>query len=421
MLSATKQVLLSGTGTGVRRLTLTNAITDTTRYAGVEGDGLTAPAGYGVWPAATNLVTDGGCETDAAYYTADNGGAGVVSVTRITTDAAFGSACAQVVTDGNNTDQGQNMATFITGLSAGTAYSWAMSAKSVSGATAARLRIKWYDAASSVISTSDTDITLTTSWARYSISATSPALTTKCVAQIINKTATAMTVNIDGMQFEAGEIATPYIETDGGTAARSAGRVQVPAQGLFTPTQGAVVLRQNVPYASASLPNAAPMSFSWGDDTGTAYIIAFMQSGNLNVRRRGGGGSFDAVTVTATFSAGATQTVFAAWESAQIKASLDGSTFSTGAVANGIPTLPATCDLERDLNGSYYNYGRALWAITFKGTPTNADAALGWMTQNAVPTMNQIAQLSAASKPTLLIPAKTADAVMLPAYFGGTL
>lgn len=177
------------------------------------------------WPAATNLVTNGGFETNATYYTADNGGAGVVTITRITTDAAFGAACGQLVTDGNNVDQGQNMAAFIEGLTAGVSYAWSISAKSVSGATAARLRIRWFDAGTAQISTSDTDITLTTSWKRYSISAPAPALTVKCVAQIINKNAVAMTVNIDGAQFELGSVATPYIETNGGTATRSAGRV----------------------------------------------------------------------------------------------------------------------------------------------------------------------------------------------------
>src|SRR5690606_38265908 len=65
----------SGGGGGGSRYTVESLtfsgdlITDAVREAGVEGDGLTPPAGVGPWPAATNLVTNGGFETNTDGWT----------------------------------------------------------------------------------------------------------------------------------------------------------------------------------------------------------------------------------------------------------------------------------------------------------------------------------------------------------------
>ena len=69
--------------------------------------------------------------------------------------------------------------------------------------------------------------------------------------------------------------------------------------------------------------------------------------------------------------------------------------------------------------GASHGVGNYLWVLTGKGTLTDADAARINSWGYAVPTLGQIAMLSYASKPTLLIPAKTGDAVLLPAYFEG--
>src|SRR3990167_6344341 len=66
-------------------------ITDAVRTTAVEGDGLTPPAGVGIWPAATNLVTNGGFETNTTGWVGTGG-----AINRYTSAAKFGTASARV-------------------------------------------------------------------------------------------------------------------------------------------------------------------------------------------------------------------------------------------------------------------------------------------------------------------------------------
>ena len=66
-----------------------NEMTDTTRTTNTQGDGITSPdSSYGIWESTTNLVTNGGAETNITGWT--NHGTGVVS--RDTSQYKFGGA-----------------------------------------------------------------------------------------------------------------------------------------------------------------------------------------------------------------------------------------------------------------------------------------------------------------------------------------
>ena len=101
---------------------------------------------------------------------------------------------------------------------------------------------------------------------------------------------------------------------------------------------------------------------------------------------------------------------------------------STGAISHAgtnyadtnIPTISATsADVGSDGASGSYASANVLHGVIGKGVPSSTDAAHANSWGNPVPTLGQIAMLSYAAKPTLLIPAKTADAVLLPAYFEG--
>ena len=130
------------------------------------------------------------------------------------------------------------------------------------------------------------------------------------------------------------------------------------------------------------------------------------------------GGAGENADLNGAQAVGDVRTVVGAWEAARIRISVDGVAF-TNAVNSSIPALAAAnVDIGSFAGGSHGD-GNYLWVLTGKGTLTDADAARINSWGYAVPTLGQIAMLSYASKPTLLIPAKTGDAVLLPAYFEG--
>ena len=73
-----------------------NELTDATRTANIQGDGLPLGSGTGIWEATTNQVTNSGAETTASAGGAQ--GVGSAAVTRDTTTFKFGAASFKVVT-----------------------------------------------------------------------------------------------------------------------------------------------------------------------------------------------------------------------------------------------------------------------------------------------------------------------------------
>src|SRR5574343_895943 len=87
----TRLLLLTDPYAGYRRtaaMTLSgNEITDTVRAARVKGDGVLAPDNsVGIWPAATNLCTNGGFETNTTGWAT----AGTNAIARSSDVAKFG-------------------------------------------------------------------------------------------------------------------------------------------------------------------------------------------------------------------------------------------------------------------------------------------------------------------------------------------
>ncbi len=413
MPSSVISTLLRPPATGLRALTLSAGVgTRAERLAALTGIGGGLNDGFDVYPAANAAVLDatlnGNFETNTTGWT-DKTAGGVLG--QLITDAKFGSACLQTVNDGTGANQGP-ITSAETGLTAGNVYTLSLFGKSVSGAVTVRVQIDWLTVLDAAISSSTSDITLTAAWQRFILTATAAALGVHAKISVINLAATAATYNIDGVQFDNGSVALPFDPAN----TRVAGRVQLPVSGLFTATQGAVAARFRMGTTAHGL-----LGFDWRDG-GNGIVLQYSTgAGGVWFCQRTNGASSD----QSTFAADASwvvddrRTAIARWQAAAgAGISLSGAAF-VDAGTNNIPTMATTSADFASLAGtSNYVSGALLWAIAFKGTPTNADAALPWMVLDAVPTVDQIRQLSFASKPTLLI-ARTQDAILLPAFFEG--
>lgn len=339
-----------------------NEITDASRPLGLAGDGRLNDSSFGIWPAATNLCTNGGFETNTTGWIF--GGLG--SLARSAVQAEFGSWSGRIIPLGQNDGAHIDPA-----VVAGTIYTQSVW---VYRTTLADNWQVW--AWGSSTRQTNASVTWVLGWNRAIVSFTAAVGETSNQILVINTSAVPTeTVYVDGAQLETGSVATPYIETDGATAARSVARVQVPVAGLFTSTQGWVAARLRMGWADSSMPNAAPFVFSWGDDTGTTYIYCLIQGSQWQFRRRDGDAGFEGVAPAASFSAGDYQTIICAWTNAEVKASPNGAAF-TSAASTMTPSLPTTFDIGRDLNGSYPLASDVLWFACGTGTLSDGDAAM---------------------------------------------
>jgi len=362
-------------------------ITDVIRAAGLEGDGLTAPAGVGVWPAATNLCTNGGFETNTTGWAAFT----TETIARSTAWAAFGQASLLISPYvGNQYNAGFN----VTLPAAGT-YVISVTIKVSSDFNKTSVQQSFLNFVNETARGSPTTVTAGNTVRTSRTITVSGAGAGDCLL-FVNGTAgsEAGSIAIDGVQIELSSIATPYIETDGGTAARAAGRVQMPVAGLFTATQGWVFVAYKPGWANTGGPNTAPRVFSWGDSDATSQqiIINPASPANVTVNRRNNDGAA-AVTIDAseTWSASALQSVLSRWTATDIGGSLNGAAIVTGANTS-IPTyVTTTADFgTRVGDGLRALGGNILWAATGSGTLTDADAVALNAIGATPPTMSQL-------------------------------
>jgi len=401
-----KQVVFTG---GVQIDTPSGVAATVPRQTATQGDGLAIPGGYGVWPAATNLNDNGNATTNTTGIT-DNSS----TTTQVTSGAVkFGSTAFEVVSGNAAANEGPSQA--IDGGLAGTQYTVSAWAWLVSGAATVRATLSDSVAGKQ----GGTAVVLTATPQKVQVTATTGALALNEASYIETTVQQAGTWRIGGWQVETGPVATPYIETDGGTASRTAGRVQIPVAGLFTPTQGwwAAWVRWGFP-STAEPGTGAPRLLDWADDGSNLLLLYYEESSNKISQGRGGGSFGAAQTAAQTFAVG--DIVFATgdWSATTLGVSVNGGSRTTLGQSS-IPALTSsTLDVGR-ANASAANWidSNALCVITGKGALSNADVATMHSWGNIVPSLSQIAMLSAGSQPTALIDCKTADVTLLPGYF----
>ena len=413
MTSAALGIILRTPPTGLRALTLDNVITDATRRAALEGDGLSVPGGFGVWPDATNRNINGNATTNTTGVT-DNSS----TTTRVTTGTVkFGSTAFEVVSGNAVANEGPSQA--ISGGAAATQYTVSGWAWLVSGAATVRATLQ--DNVSG--KQGGTAVVLTATPQKVQVTATTGAGAVTFNSFMETTVQQAGTWRCGGWQVETGAVATSYIPTDGATAARSAGRVQVAMEGLVTAAQGWAAARIKTGFASnVAIGSDDAAVLSWGAAQTDWWLMYLRNSAatapdQVAFYRQGGGAGGAQALQAISFAKGDDITVVFACDATQVKVSGGGSAF-TAAAQTTASVSDSLADIGYDpTDNRRYLRSNLLWLVIGKGTLTDADAVKLNAFGSTVPTMNQLATLSAASKPTLLIPAKTADAVLLPAYW----
>lgn len=351
----------SGTATS---LTLSgNEITDAVRAAGAQGDGLAPEGSMGIWEATTNLITNGGMETNDTGWTD-------VSATgsRVTSQYKFGAASLEVVTGNAAANEGCYH-NFAATAAAYTVSAW------VRGPGGGTVRMAVRDNAGGSPQTGSA-VTLSSSWQRISLTTTAlSSATWRCYVETDSQQ--SITFQVDGVQVEQQPLATPYVETDGGTASRSAGRVQVPVAAVLDETQGWVAIRFRSGWGNSSEPvgGSGFLSwFDWRDNSTTRLAFAYRESTNtLYHYRKNAGTGAEGNGPALALSVGDAATAIMSWTATQIASSANGSVFTTQAAGTGIPALAAT---QFDVGGEAHNADDdVFWFACGLGTLTDADAA----------------------------------------------
>jgi hypothetical protein len=398
---------VANSGTGTNAMTFSgNEITDKTRATDTQGDGRQPPdSSTGIWEGTTNMIANGGAESFASSNTTA-GGTGTITITRSTGTSKFGAASFKIVTDGTGANQGifWSNGTRIT-VSGSTTYTFSVWAKGAVGGEATRVLINWYDSGGTFLAQTSNHITLTTSWQQYTVTGTSPSTAASAWPNFGASGTLAYTAWLDGAQFEQKPIATPYVETNGGTASRAAARVRAPSSSLNA-TQGWFATRFRMGFASTSttaLAAAAGESLrlaAWQDDANNRVVLTLNGSNQLALTRTSGGGGGGAVSTAQTFNAGGMMTVVGKWDSGNVYISVNGGAFVSAANTN-IPTLAATTfDIGSDSGSLAFVDSDNMWTAAGTGTLSDADAAALNRLGNSDPSLAGINTIDSAATPT---------------------
>jgi len=355
-------------------LTVTGApITDAIRAARASGDGLDSDKSFGIWEATTNLLLNGGFETNIT------GWVGTGTPVRSTTKSKFGTASLRVTTVGGPNDSASTSIGNGGGIAAGDVVTFSVWVNpDVTISMNLQINEMLVGGGLNAFSEGGNVVCPAGVWTRLTYTRTLIANTTQAEFYVTTGgVQPATNVYIDGVQVEKKPFATPYVETNGATASRATGRVRAPSS-LLDSTQGWVAFRTRLGWGNANEPGAGaevPHWFNWGAFPNN-IPIAYFEAANQWVISRDAGGSTPDVVINGSLVPGQLVTVVGAWDSGRIRLSVDGSAFSN--LANtAIPVgLPATFEIGSS-DGSDTNHGNSdmLWFACGKGTLTDADAA----------------------------------------------
>jgi hypothetical protein len=366
-------------GPGYKVVPNGDVINDAYRSLGVQGDGLTVPdSSYGLWRSSTNLVTNGGFESNLNNWSTFGGNWGPVDTfgrNSVSARLKFGSLYAFL--DISSTGAGTGVKTSAIAVSASTTYTFSLWSRNSGPNSNFEIFIEWYDGSSVLISTSTVTTALSLTTAKYSLTDTSPTGTAS--ARVGIRTTSGYTgtttTTIDGVQLEQQAYATPYIETNGATASRNQSYVTAPSR-VLSKSQGWFAFRYRIHDVTsgeslglAEFNNDSSNNFTLGYNAPTGSgdgAIQLSDSGITGIINK---------TVTAPVD-GTIITIVGAWLSdGTIKLSVNGSVFSTsnpGASRTGTYNnfiIGTNAAISSIANGEF------LWVAAGTGTLSDADAA----------------------------------------------
>lgn len=182
--------------------------------------------GIGRPKGATNLVLNGGFETNTTGWVAN----GSATITRSTTQAMYGTAGLKVTATITSAAGAQVQVT-LSGSTAGSTYSgscWIFcDPASTALGKVMNLRLQEAGGAQGAASSDGASVTLVAGWQRLTHTRTI-VQDDRTALQIYPRLASGLLGDefyIDGVQIETGAAGTPYIETNGGTATRASSKV----------------------------------------------------------------------------------------------------------------------------------------------------------------------------------------------------
>lgn len=353
-----------------------NEITDAVRATAAAGDGLASPdSSFGIWEATTNLCTNGGFESNTTGWT---------GVTRVTSQAKFGSASGEV-------SPGTAPASFGITLTAAayTASCWIYIPAAYDG-TQVQIAFANFASATGTL-TANANMAITDEWQKVDCPGATPNAGDLAGHIVVQDTgAPTSAIYIDGVQVEAQPLATPYVETNGGTASRSNASVQIPVAGLFTASQGWAAVRVRMGFSNSTEPAGFPYVMNWQDNTSNRISMLYDGSSNTFGIQRYSGGVFTGSSKAQALAIGDLITVVFAWESARLRVSVNGSVFSNNTAVT-VPTLSATTAYILSSSGTSSHFDSdVFWLVCGRGTLTDADAAALDALGNTDPTYSDL-------------------------------
>jgi RHS repeat-associated protein len=347
-------------------------ITDAVRLAGTDGDGRASPdSSFGIWEGTTNLVLNGGFETNTAGWSAINS-----TISRFALRSKFGSACGRATTNGA-ANYGMLNTISLSGPTAGKPFSGSAWVYAEGSAVGKNLRLLLRETGGQKpFSETSADFTLAAGWQRVKVTRTLVQSDRTGLELRLWRNSGAVSgeyFDADGAQIENKALATPYVQTNGATASRAAGRVQAPST-LLSGTTGWVAVRFRAGIASSS---ANVRLFTWGASASDELYLRY-GSGSFRMGRVISGTASEAVQA-ASFAPGDTVTVIGAWWHAGLsdflKVSVNGAPFAT--LTSGGTSQPAGTMFDfgqRGYSPQDFANSDLLWAAAGPGTLTNADA-----------------------------------------------
>jgi type IV pilus assembly protein PilA len=355
-------------------------ITDATRSLSVQGDGLTNDSSTGLWESRSNLSKNGGAETGTGNWASLQ-----ATLSSDSTYAKFGTKAFKCTLLGNQANEGcyefdsggLNSHIPVTAGQTYAASAWIYTPTTVSIYAG---RIEWFDNTGTQLSVSVAAPTTVPSntWTRITYSATAPASAVGAtITWYTNVMQGGTSFWIDGVQFEQGPMATPYIQTTNAVVTRNPSRVQAPSS-VLNATQGWFASRIRIGYSSSQTPGTYSGLAAWGDgNLGNNALMLFRYNSQWRMERSVGGVTSSALTASQTWNSGDYITVVGYWNATQVAVSVGGGAFVVAANSN-IPTLAAT---TFDIGvGQYVNNALqwcncdVLWFAAGTGTLTNSDA-----------------------------------------------
>lgn len=360
-------------------------ITDATRQAalawtatqqGGSTDGATPPAGVAVWEAGTNLHRNGQCDAVTDWVTA----ASATVTVDATTPAPFSPQSIKVVTGGAGVQEGvQAYSGSGQAAAAGVVFAGSVYFKGVPGASYL-IYNRWYNTDTTVTDSVQSNVTATGAWQQVTpatVAVAAGKTGDRCACLIRTATQRAETFwAAHGMLQTGVSVCSPYIATSqGATATRAAGDVTFPSAGLSV-TQGCVIVRARLGFASTAVPKSVNGLFQWAS-ANNVRLIAYIQSNGTLIFARQNADSAPAVSpATPAFNVGDSLTFAIAWDAGHVYGSANGAAFTS--VANtSSPNLAAVTTASFGSAAPYFANseldGTIMWAVYGAGVPSSSD------------------------------------------------